>query len=167
MQNTPAADHSKSTGDTSARLDYLDWLSVLLILGVFLYHAIHPFVLNLDWQIKNAEQSEAFMAILLTVNPWGLPLFFLVAGAGSYFALRRRNNRQYISERVNRLLIPFVIGSILLTPFQEYLGALNKETFQGSFLSFFLSSFITRVKGKKSLRSMSLGTAYGGNFSLQ
>jgi peptidoglycan/LPS O-acetylase OafA/YrhL len=25
----------------SARLHYLDWLRVLLILGVFLYHAVH------------------------------------------------------------------------------------------------------------------------------
>jgi peptidoglycan/LPS O-acetylase OafA/YrhL len=76
------------------------------------------------------------MGILLTVNPWGIPLFFLVAGAGSYFALSRRSNRQYIRERVNRLLIPFIVGSILLTPFQLYLEALHKETYQGSFLSF-------------------------------
>ena len=136
MVPTDSTSNTTSAGSKSGRLYYLDWLRVILIFGVFLYHAIHPFVLNLDWQIKNAEQSEAFMAILLTVNPWGIPLFFLVAGAGSYFALRRRSNRQYISERVNRLLIPFIIGSILLTPFQEYLGALNKGTFQGSFLSF-------------------------------
>jgi peptidoglycan/LPS O-acetylase OafA/YrhL len=136
MVPTDLTTNTTSAGSKSGRLYYLDWLRVILIFGVFLYHAIHPFVLNLDWQIKNAEQSEAFMAILLMVNPWGIPLFFLVAGAGSYFALRRRSNRQYISERVNRLLIPFIIGSILLTPFQEYLGALNKETFQGSFLSY-------------------------------
>ena len=39
-------------------------------------------------------------------------------------------------ERVNRLLIPFIVGSILLTPFQKYLEALHKETFQGTFLSY-------------------------------
>jgi fucose 4-O-acetylase-like acetyltransferase len=38
-----------------------------------------------------------------------MPLFFLVAGAASMFALRRRSNRQYISERVHRLLIPFIV----------------------------------------------------------
>jgi hypothetical protein len=84
----------------------------------------------------NAERSDAILSILLLVNPWGIPLFFLVAGTGTMFALRRRSNRQFIRERVSRLLIPFIVGSILLTPFQKYLEALHKETFQGSFLSF-------------------------------
>jgi peptidoglycan/LPS O-acetylase OafA/YrhL len=130
--NTPA---DRSDGK-SVRLYYLDWLRVILIFGVFLYHALHPFVPNLPWHIKNAEESEAIMAMSLLVYPWGIPLFFLVAGAGSKFSLRRRGNRQYISERVTRLLIPFIVGSILLTPLQEYLDALHKGTFQGSFLSF-------------------------------
>ncbi len=87
------------------------------------------------------------MAILLTVNPWGIPLFFLVAGVGSMFALRRRSNRQFIIERVNRLLIPLIVGSILLTPFQLYLEALHNGRFQGSFLSFIpemLADFASR-----------------------
>ena len=35
--------HSESGGEKSARLHYLDWLQVLAILGVFLFHALHPF----------------------------------------------------------------------------------------------------------------------------
>jgi peptidoglycan/LPS O-acetylase OafA/YrhL len=126
----------KKTTEKSARLYYLDWLRVILILGVFLFHALHPFDALLDWHIKNAEQSGAVTAILLLIGPWGMPLFFLVAGAASKFALRRRSNRQYISERVTRLLIPFIVGTILLAPFQRYLEALHKDTFQGSFLNF-------------------------------
>jgi len=30
-------------GDKSVRLHYLDWLQVLAVLGVFLFHAGHPF----------------------------------------------------------------------------------------------------------------------------
>jgi peptidoglycan/LPS O-acetylase OafA/YrhL len=130
--NTPA----ERSGGKSVRLYYLDWLRVILIVGVFLFHAVHPFDALIPWYIKNAEQSSAVTAFLLLLNPWGIPLFFLVAGAGSKFALRRRTNRQYISERVSRLLIPFVVGSILLSPLQAYLEALHKGTFQGSFLSF-------------------------------
>jgi peptidoglycan/LPS O-acetylase OafA/YrhL len=120
----------------SKRLYYLDWLRVLLILGVFFYHVVKPFDPMLDWHIKNAERSVAIMTFLLLMNPVGLPLFFLVAGAASKFALRRRSNRQYITERVTRLLIPFIVGTILLSPFQRYLEALHKGNFQGSFLSF-------------------------------
>ncbi|MFC2023658.1 acyltransferase family protein [Chloroflexota bacterium] len=118
------------------RLFYLDWLRVLLIVGVFTFHALHPFDALLDWHIKNPERSGAVTAILLLINPWGMSLFFLVAGVASKFALRRRSNRQYVGERVTRLLIPFLVGSILLTPPQLYLEAVHKGSFGGSFLSF-------------------------------
>jgi len=133
--------------EKSSRLYYLDWLRVILIFGVFLYHVVRPFDPLIEWHINNAEQSETVMAILLLVNPWGIPLFFLVAGAGSWFALRRRSNRQYISERVNRLLIPFIVGSILLTPFQKYLEALHKGTFRGSFPSFIPEMLVESISG--------------------
>ena len=35
--------HSERSSGKSARLHYLDWLQVLAILGVFLFHALHPF----------------------------------------------------------------------------------------------------------------------------
>jgi peptidoglycan/LPS O-acetylase OafA/YrhL len=133
-----SASIAKPSSGKSERLHYLDWMRVLLILAVFLYHAASPFRPPAlpDWHIMNAEGSVTVMAIMLLANPWVLPLFFLVAGAASLFALRRRSNRQYIKERVSRLLIPLIVGSILLTPIQAYLEALNKGTYQGSFLGY-------------------------------
>ncbi|MFC2037251.1 acyltransferase family protein [Chloroflexota bacterium] len=136
MVPADSTSHTQSGANKSERLYYLDWLRVILILGVLLFHAVHPFDTLLDWHIKNAERSDAATIFLLTVNPWGMPLFFLVAGAASKFALRRRSNRQYVGERVTRLLIPFIVGSILLSPLQKYLEALHKGRFQGSFLTF-------------------------------
>jgi peptidoglycan/LPS O-acetylase OafA/YrhL len=128
-----ASNHSKST-----RLYYLDWLRVVLILGVFLYHAVSPFrPPELPaWHIMNDEGSLVVMIAGLMSNPWAMPLFFLIAGAASRFALRRRSNRKYILERVSRLFIPLVVGSILLTPIQSYLEALSWGSFTGSFWSY-------------------------------
>jgi peptidoglycan/LPS O-acetylase OafA/YrhL len=137
----------KSGGEKSGRLYYLDWLRVILIFGVFLYHVVRPFDPLINWHINNAEKSDTILTLLLLVNPWGIPLFFLVAGAASMFALRRRSNRQYISERVTRLLIPFIVGSILLTPFQKYLEALHKGSFQGSFLSYIPEMLAENISG--------------------
>lgn len=141
-----SSSQTKSESRESKRLYYLDWLRVILLLGIFLYHAVHPFD-PIDWHIKNVDQSFTVMVIFFFAFPWGLPLFFLIAGAGSMFSLRRRSNRQYIRERVNRLLIPFVVGSILLSPFQKYLEALHKETFQGSFLSFIPEMLAESISG--------------------
>ena len=103
----------------SVRLHYLDWLRVLAILGVFLFHAVHPFDM-FPWEIKNAEQSVAVTLFIVFLAPWGMPLFFLLSGVGSWFALKKRTGRQFVRERVNRLLIPFIIGALLLSTIQFY-----------------------------------------------
>jgi peptidoglycan/LPS O-acetylase OafA/YrhL len=39
---------------SKVRLHYLDWLRVLAILMVFLFHAVHPFDFG-EWHVKNVE----------------------------------------------------------------------------------------------------------------
>jgi hypothetical protein len=56
--------------------------------------------------------------------------------------LRRRTPRQYAIERVQRLLVPFIVGAILLTPLQLYFEWSHKTQtgiFEGSLLEFALS----------------------------
>ena len=57
----PTAPPTEVRQPPSARIHYLDWLRVLALLGVFLYHAVHPFD-TLDWHVKNADQSELLTA---------------------------------------------------------------------------------------------------------
>ena len=119
MQSQIVSGQTDGASRQSVRLHYLDWLRVLAILGVFLYHAVHPFDFP-DWHIKNAELSMTITVILGLLFPWGMPFFFLIAGTGSWFALRRRTAGQYAIERTKRLLIPYVAGCILLWPIMLY-----------------------------------------------
>jgi peptidoglycan/LPS O-acetylase OafA/YrhL len=124
----------------SARLYYLDWLRVLAIVGVFFFHAVHPFD-YFDWHIKNGELSMTVTVVLALLFPWGMPFFFLIAGTGSWFALRRRTAGQYVGERVKRLLIPYITGCILLWPimlYYQWRHILSKGDWYGSFLDFVL-----------------------------
>ena len=126
------------SSEKSMRLYYIDWLRLLAILGVFLFHAVHPFDM-FPWEIKNAETSIAVTLFIVFLGPWGMPLFFLLSGTGSRFALRRRTGRQYALERVTRLFIPFVIGSILLSPLQLYFQWRHQNeagVFAGTLLEF-------------------------------
>lgn len=133
-----ASRHSHGLSDKAPRLYYLDWLRVLAILGVFLFHASCVFN-DMDFHIKNADQSAVITGVQAFFFPWGMPLFFMIAGAGTWFALRRRTSSQYVKERSSRLLIPFVVGSILLSPVQLYLEWNHKVdtgVFVGSFTQF-------------------------------
>jgi len=136
MQSTAQVAGQADTGQVSVRLHYLDWLRVIAIAGVWVYHAARPFMLP-DWLINNTQKSPAITFVFLVfLGSLGMPLFFMIAGAGSLFALRRRTGRQFATERIQRLLIPFVVGCILLSPLQFYLEWLHKGWYQGPFWSF-------------------------------
>ena len=138
MQNPIASPETGGAPHKPVRLHYLDWLRVIAILGVFLFHAVHAFDEG-DWHIKNADQSTAISVVLVLFSLWGMPLFFLIAGTSSWFALQRRTARQYATERFKRLLIPFIVGSMLFMPVMLYFEWMHKTAtgaLNGSFLDF-------------------------------
>lgn len=142
MQNLESGSQATQSNKKPDRLHYLDWLRVLAILGVFLFHAVHPFDAT-DWHIKNGDQSLLItLLFVIFLYPWGMPLFFLLSGAGSWLSMRKRSWRQFARERVVRLFIPFLIGSILFMPLQAYLEWKHKsqtDLFTGSFSVFFIN----------------------------
>jgi glucans biosynthesis protein C len=151
-KTTPSRAASPQTGCAAGeqvRLHYLDWLRVLATLGVFLFHAINVFG-PAKFEINNAERSGVIMVIQGFFFPWGMPLFFLVAGAGSWFALRRRTAGQFTRERTLRLLVPFFTGTLLLGPVQLYLSWSHRSqtgVFTGSFPEF-LADRVPRISPK-------------------
>ena len=129
-----------STGK-STRLHYLDWLQVLAVLGVFIFHATFPFSDLAEWNIKSPERSILATLFSFLFTPWGMPFFFLMAGVTSWFSLRRRSPKRYIRERVVQLLIPYIIGCIVLTTIQAYYELTHRGWWEGgSFVKFVLSS---------------------------
>jgi glucan biosynthesis protein C len=130
----------ESGSGESRRIYYLDWLQVLAILGVFLFHALHPFDDLTDWHINSVEKSILATFFTGFFNLWGMPFFFLMAGITSWFSLRRRTTTRYVRERTTRLLIPFLIGSILLTPIQAFYEFIHKGWWEGNSIVEFIFS---------------------------
>jgi len=93
----------------AARIDHLDWLRVLALLGVFVFHTLRPFDTDY-WHVKSAQQSEMVTEVLVSLASWGLSFFFLVSGAATYLALRWRTPGVYVRERMLRLAIPLLVG---------------------------------------------------------
>lgn len=119
------------------RLSYLDWLRVLAVFGVFVFHTLRPFD-DADWHVKNAERSEGISIGIAFLGLWGLAFFFLLSGAGAYLALRWRTAGGFVKERLLRLLLPFVIAYVLLSP-PQYLIEENHKGREGASLKAFFS----------------------------
>lgn len=98
----------------------LDWLRVLIVLGLIPFHAIGLFTAAIDAYLGTSRTNPVLEIIASFFAAWPMPLLFLVAGAGAWFALGRRTPGQYTSERLSRLAIPFVFGTLVLIPIQVY-----------------------------------------------
>jgi long-chain acyl-CoA synthetase len=111
-----------ASGGAGERLVWIDWLKVIVVFAVFVYHAAEPFLV-INWLVSNDERSIALSAVAGFGFLFGLPLLFLLAGATAWLSLGRRSLRTYGLVRVQRLLIPLIVGILLLTPFQWWLVA--------------------------------------------
>jgi glucan biosynthesis protein C len=119
-----------------ARRYDIDWLRVIAMLTVFVFHCTRFFCTE-DWHLKvpAAEQSD-LLSLLRTflVGVWFMELFFLVSGFATSYSLRRRSGGQYLVERVKRLLIPlYTVGMFILVVPQDYFDDLTHGRITGSF----------------------------------
>lgn len=126
------------TNQQPERQYYIDWLRILLILSVFLFHV--GMIFNTwGWHVKNDLQyGGIFQRIMAFLHVWRMPLLFLISGAGTYFALGKRTLAQYLGERFKRLFIPFLVGVFTLVPVQVYI---EKATSYSSLLDFYPHMF--------------------------
>ena len=114
----------------------VDWLRVLAMLVVFIFHSGRLF--NFDWwHLKNAQLSFGVTVFVRVVDQWMMPLFFILSGVGTWYALSHRNGPQYALERVKRLFVPFAFGTLVIIPPQVYLERIDKSQFHGSYLQFY------------------------------
>jgi peptidoglycan/LPS O-acetylase OafA/YrhL len=66
-----------------------------------------------------------------------MPLLFVIAGAGMWFALQRRSKGQFLKERTVKLLLPLIGGMFLIVPPQIYCERLLHGQWSGSYLAFY------------------------------
>jgi hypothetical protein len=111
--------------ELAERLYYLDWLRVLAMFGIFLFHNARFYDVFTDWHVKNASTSLGPSILVALMDGWIMPLFFVIAGAGTYYALKFRSPGQFIKERSLRLLIPLIIGMFIIVIPQAYFEAIS------------------------------------------
>lgn len=114
------------------RKNYIDNIRNLTILLLF---PVHTFMIWNDfgsrfyiWQGENKILST----LIVLVNPWFMPVLFVLAGMSARYALEKRTYREFVIQRVSKLLIPFISGMILLVPFQTLYARKFFDGYEGS-----------------------------------
>ncbi len=99
---------------------YLDNLRNFTILLLF---PVHTFMIWNDFGLKFyvwGGENRVISTLIVLINPWFMPLLFAIAGISARYSLKKRTILEFCVERVNRLLIPFVAGMVLLVPVQTF-----------------------------------------------
>ena len=69
----------------------LDALRVLAVLLLIVFHSARVFDVFDPFYVKNPETSDPFSwAVVAFLNPWHMPLLFVLAGAATWLALGHR-----------------------------------------------------------------------------
>jgi hypothetical protein len=103
------------------RLNWIDWLKVLVVAGAFLFHAAQPFVAT-TWLINDGEKSLPLSVASGFGYLFGMPLMFFLAGAATWLAVERRGIGGHTGLRLRRLVIPLVLGLAILGPPQAWVA---------------------------------------------
>ncbi|HLA82134.1 MAG TPA: acyltransferase [Thermoleophilia bacterium] len=130
------------TTDIQRRHD-IDWLRIGAVLLLFPFHVARIFNVGEDFYVRDVAANSTLSYIVEILNPWHMPLLFLLAGASTWFALSHRGAGGYALERVKRLLIPFLFGMLVLVPPQSYLGLVSHGGVHDSFFAWFPNFFHT------------------------
>lgn len=101
-------------------LDNIRWTSVILVL---VYHVFYMFnAAGVFGGLGGFSEVQYQDSFLYFVYPWFMALLFVVAGISSRYSLLHRTNKQFISDRTRRLLVPSTLGLFI---FQWISGYLN------------------------------------------
>lgn len=145
------------SSDTSKRMYELDWLRVGAILVVFLYHSSRFFNLG-DWHVKNGVNYVWVEIWNVFATRWMMPLFFVISGAGLFFALCRGGGfRRFYTDKFLRLFIPVLLAALSHGALQVYLERVSHGRFAGSFAQWLPGYFNGVYTG--------IGLSGAGNFA--
>ena len=100
------------------RKHYLDNLRTIMILLLF---PVHTFMIWNNYGTKFyvwAGENKLLSSLIIIVNPWIMALLFVIAGMCARYSLEKRSVKEFVKERVSKLIIPFVSGILLLVPIQ-------------------------------------------------
>lgn len=136
---TPAAS-SVPTAEVMAggRRYELDWLRVVVVLGLIPYHVAVVFSVGPGDYVKNGERSLFFDAGATLVAFVGMPLLFVIAGAATWYALGHHSPSAFLVERLRRLAVPLIFGILALVPVQLYFERLNEPGYHLSYPQFYV-----------------------------
>lgn len=119
----------------TTRNNSLDWLRVLGILLVFIYHSSRLYNVE-PWHVKNEIWYPSVELWNGFATSFMMPLMFVISGASLFYATGRSGFGKFIKDKILRLLIPLLVADLTHISLQAYLDNLTHGQFSGTYFQF-------------------------------
>lgn len=119
-------------GQRKAYIDNLRNFTILLLFPVHTFMIWNNFGSGFYvWQGENRLLST----LIVLVNPWFMPILFVLAGISAGYALEKYTVKEFIRHRMDKLLVPFLLGLVILVPFQTLYARKYFDHYEGGIWS--------------------------------
>lgn len=119
-------------------IDNLRWITLLILIP---YHTAQAWNVWGEPNYIFFEGNRLISSIIVFFSPYFMPLLFVLAGISTKFALQKRTSKEYLIERVRRLFIPFLFGTIVFMPIMSYIGDKFNCSYNKGFLQHYAVFF--------------------------
>ena len=117
----------------------------LIVASLVFFHTARIFD-QLDFYVKNTPQAPAMTFVVILTAFWGMPLLFTIAGFAIWHSLQKRTAIEFVRERFQRLLIPFITGLLVIVPPQIYYRLRVDPAYQETYSQFYPRFFDMTLK---------------------
>ena len=111
-------------------INNIRWMIILFLVP---YHAAQAFNTWGELNYVVFEPDKVLSSIIVFLSPFYMPIMFLLAGMSARYSLVKRSYGQFFLERIKRLLIPFVFGTLFFCPVMAYIGDKTNMGYDGGF----------------------------------
>ena len=119
----------------STRNNSLDWLRVLGILFVFIYHSTRLYNVE-TFIVKNEIWYPSVELWNMFATSFMMPLMFAISGASLFYAMGRGGFVKFLKDKTLRLLIPLLVADLTHISVQAYLENNTHGLFSGNYFQF-------------------------------
>jgi len=114
----------------------LDWLRVIAF-GLLIFYHVGMYYVTWGWHVKSPYESDFLEPAMMLLNPWRLPLLFVISGIAVRYAADKMAAGPFAWSRFKRLMIPLLFGSFFIVPPQTYFELLGKGVIEAGYWDFY------------------------------
>jgi glucan biosynthesis protein C len=115
----------------------LDWLRIIVVTMLIPFHTAMTFA-PYAWYLRNGQLNLATQGLVNVLDKYHMELLFVIAGASMFFSMGIRSVKSYLSERLQRLVIPLIFGMLVIVPPCYWIAAKQFWFYSGSLWDYYI-----------------------------